>query len=257
MNGVSIVIPTYNRISLLVRLLESIRLQTYKNYEIIIVDDNSLNIDKYNEIIEDYKEIFDELIYVRNNKNKGAPYSRNRGIKLAKFDLIALVDDDEEWLPNKLQKQVEVFESSSKKVGIVYTWANVIDNSGRIIYKYRSEIESNPIYNIVKENFICSASVMVKKKIIMEAGLFDENLPSCQDWDMWLRILKKGYHCKVVKELLTLSYKHDKPSIGKSNYAKMGFRLFYIKHFFFYLKILISKFDFLEILKVTKNIILF
>ena len=148
MSGVSIVIPTYNRGSLLVRLLESIRLQTYKNYEIIIIDDNSLNKEKYNEIIENYKSIFEELIYVRNNKNMGAPYSRNRGIKLAKFDLIALVDDDEEWLPDKLQKQVEVFDSSSKKVGIVYTWANVVDNSGRIIYKYRGEIEGNPIYKI-------------------------------------------------------------------------------------------------------------
>lgn len=257
MSGVSIVIPTYNRSSLLVRLLESIHLQTYKNYEIIIIDDNSLNKEKYNEIIEDYKSIFNELIYVRNNKNMGAPYSRNRGIKLAKFDLIALVDDDEEWLPDKLQKQVEVFDSSSKKVGIVYTWANVVDNNGRIIYKYRSEIEGNPIYNIVKENFICSSSVMVKKKAIMKGGLFDENLPSCQDWDMWLRILKKGYHCKVIKELLTLSYKHDKPSIGKSKYAKIGYRLFYIKHFFFFLKTLIINFDFLEIMKVIKNIIQF
>jgi glycosyltransferase involved in cell wall biosynthesis len=185
----------------------------------------------------------------------GAPYSRNHGIKKAKYRLIALVDDDEEWLPKKLEKQVKIFENTSESLGFVYTWAKVFNKKNNVIYKYLNEISGNPIYRLLKENFICSSSVIVRRKAIIKAGLFDEKLPSCQDWDMWLRIFKTGYNCDFVDEILTISYKHEMPSIGKSKLAKTGYKLFYRKHFFFCIKIMLFNFDFIELLKIIKNII--
>jgi len=227
---ISIVIPTYKRPDFLERLLKSIANQTFKDFEVIVIDDNSPNYEEYLPVIEKYKKIFKEFKFLRNSENKGAPYSRNKGIKETKYDLIALVDDDDEWLPKKLEKQFEIFKSNNENLGLVYTWTNAIDEDGNIVYKYRNEIEGNPKKEILKECFIPSPSVMVKKKAIIDAGLFDEKMPSCQDWDMWTRIIMKGYDVKVIKEVLTIYHKHGRESIGLSKKAKDGYKMFYKKH---------------------------
>lgn len=224
---VSIVIPTYKRVDYLDRLLRSIEVQTFKDFEVIVVDDNSPNIIEYNPLIEKYKNIFKELRFITKKENRGAPHSRNIGIKEAKYDLIALVDDDDEWLPLKLEKQVEVFEKSNEKVGLVYTWTDVMNENREVVHNYRSELEGNLKKKILKECFIPSPSVMVRKKAIIEAGLFDESFPSCQDWDMWTRIIMKGYEVKVVKKMVTIYHKHNNGNIGLSKNANFGYKLFY------------------------------
>ena len=228
---VSIVIPTYKRVDFLDRLLKSIEAQTFKDFEVIVVDDNSPNIKEYESIIEKYKNIFNEFKFITKEENKGAPHSRNIGIKEAKYDLIALVDDDDEWLPTKLEKQVDIFKNSDEKVGLVYTWTDVMDENRTTIHKYRSEIEGNVKKEIFKECFIPSPSVMVRKKAIVEAGLFDESFPSCQDWDMWTRIIMKGYKVKVLKDNVSIYNKHNKGNIGFSKKSKIGYKMYYKKNF--------------------------
>lgn len=226
---VSVVIPTYKRPTYLDRLLQSITRQTFKDFEVIVIDDNSPNIQEYYPIVDKYKNIFNEFKFIEKTENRGAPHSRNLGIKEAKYNLIALVDDDDEWLPTKLEKQVEVFRSNDEKVGLVYTWTDVVDEEGRIVYQYRSEIEGSPKKEILRECFIPSPSVMVRKNAIMEAGLFDEKLPSCQDWDIWTRIIMKGYEVRVVKEVLAIYHKHNKGNIGLLKSAKVGYKMYYQK----------------------------
>ena len=227
---VSIVIPTYKRVDYLDRLLKSIEVQTFKEFEVIVVDDNSPNIIEYEPIIEKYKNIFNEFKFITKKENRGAPHSRNIGIKEAKYDLIALVDDDDEWLPTKLEKQIKIFGASHEKVGLVYTWTDVMDENRTIIHKYRSEIEGNAKKEILKECFIPSPSVMVRKKAIMEAGLFDEQFPSCQDWDMWTRIIMKDYEVKVLKNVVTIYHKHNSGNIGLSKNASNGYKKYYLKN---------------------------
>jgi glycosyltransferase involved in cell wall biosynthesis len=227
---VSIVIPTYKRPDYLDRLLESIQSQTFQEFEVIVIDDNSPNEDEYLPIIEKYQSVFKEFKFLRNETNKGAPHSRNRGILESKYDLIALVDDDDEWLPKKLEKQVEIFEKCDDKVGIVYTWTDVMDENRNVVHEYRGELEGALKKEILKECFIPSPSVMVRKKAIVEAGLFDESFPSCQDWDMWTRMIMKGYEVKAVKEVVTIYHKHNNGNIGLSGNAKMGYRKYYIKN---------------------------
>jgi len=230
---VSVVIPSFKRADYLDRLLESINEQTFQNFEVIVVDDCSPNQDDYKIVVNKYKNIFNEFTFLVNEKNSGAPHSRNRGIRLAKYELIALVDDDDEWFPEKLEKQVQIFleEKENSKLGIVYTWAKVIDNDKNLLDTNESKVRGNGLKDILEKCFICSPSVMVKKDSIVKTGLFDEDLPSCQDWDMWTRMFKAGFECDVVKEFLTYYYKHDGPTIGTSPRARVGFLKYYKKHF--------------------------
>jgi glycosyltransferase involved in cell wall biosynthesis len=229
---VSIVIPTYNRPDLLDRLLTSITRQTFKEFEVIVVDDNSPNFGEYELLIKKYQDLFSEFAFLSNETNRGAPHSRNRGILTAKYDLIALVDDDDEWLPIKLERQVGIFNRSDAKVGIVYTWTDAVNENNEIVYCYRSDIEGNAIREILSECYIPSPSVMVRKQAIIEAGLFDESFPSCQDWDMWTRILEQNYECRVIKQVVTIYYKHSRESIGTSKSALQGYAKYYRKHLF-------------------------
>lgn len=228
---VSIVIPTYNRAELLRNLLKSIKDQSFKNFEVIIVDDNSVDQNKYLDVIHEFKNELN-LQYLVNETGRGAPHSRNRGIKLAKSDLIALVDDDDEWFPNKLEEQVKMFKESSERVGLVYTWTNVVNSDKILLRDQCDEIEGHCEAEILNSCFIPSPSVMLRKKALLDAGLFDENFPSCQDWDMWTRVIFMGYECRVCKSFLTYYYKHEGPSIGTSSRAKNGFKMYYRKHFF-------------------------
>lgn len=232
---VSVVVPTYERPQFLDRLLQSIQQQTYREFEVIVVDDCSDQKKTYRNLIEQYQTVFPSLTYLRNEKNSGAPYTRNRGISIAKGDLIALVDDDDEWLPEKLRKQVEVFEKSPDTLGLVYTWAKAMDND-KVFLEYTSEYAGCPLSELLLDCFIPSPSVMVSKKAIFDAALFDTTMPSCQDWDMWTRILAKGYTCDVVKSFETIYHKHQEETIGTSSLAAKGYELYYKKHLPLYKK---------------------
>lgn len=229
---VSIVIPTYKRPDLLKRLLISIEKQSFKNYEVIVVDDNSSNIEDYKKVVKIFSKRFSEFKYFRNEINSGAPFSRNFGIKEAKYELIALVDDDDEWMPNKLGKQVEVFKYGVSELGLVYTWTYVCENGKLKEGVYNSTISGNVHKTIFKNCFVPSPSVMVKKNAIVGAGMFDEEMPSCQDWDMWTRIFQNGFHCDYVNEYLTIYHKHDSETIGMSKNAFNGYKKYYYKHAF-------------------------
>lgn len=228
--NVSIVIPTYRRADYLDRLLASITRQTFRGFEIIVVDDHSPEVEAYARVVEKYAARFPAFTFLRNASNMGAPHSRNRGIEAAAYPLIALVDDDDEWLPEKLEKQVTVFRQSGAEVGLVYTWADAVDASGQVVHRYRSEIEGQTARAILRSCFIPSPSVMVTKAAMIEAGMFDESFPSCQDWDMWTRIVLKGYAVRVVKEVLAIYHQHGNASIGLSENARQGYRMYYRKH---------------------------
>jgi len=229
--SVSIIIPTCNRVQLLRNLLESIAKQSYQDFEVIVVDDVTSEKESLLALISQYEKIF-PLTLLENLKSSGAPYSRNRGIKIARYDLIALVDDDDEWFPKKIQKQVELFSQSAPDVGIVYTWTQVINENKELLREQNDLIEGKALSEILTSCFIPSPSVMLRKEALFKAGLFDESLPSCQDWDMWTRVLFSGYSCKVCPEYLTYYRKHSGATIGNSPKAKEGFRLYYKKHFF-------------------------
>jgi glycosyltransferase involved in cell wall biosynthesis len=226
---ISIVIPTYRRADLLERLLLSIHTQTFMDYEVIIIDDASPNIADYTTVISKFRGWFNQFEYVRLSSNGGAPRARNEGIRRAKGEWLALVDDDDEWLPEKLEKQYAIAQETPPEVGLIYTWTRVVDGNGQMISESKPNIEGKSTRAIFTTNFIMSPSVMVRRVVFDKVGNFDEKLPSCQDWDMWARILTI-YECRIVRQITSIYYQHGKNSVGLSPKAQNGYLLFLRKH---------------------------
>jgi len=201
---VSVIIPTYNRTKLLERAVNSVLRQTYKELELIIVNDSSK--DETEKVIKKYAD--DRIKYICHQKNLGGPAARNAGIRAAKGEYVALLDDDDEWFPEKLEKQVKHFSEVSNKVGLVYSGFEVIDMNGNVIHKTYPKFKGNLYMRLLERSMIGGSSVpLIKRACFEKVGLFDKSLKSCQDWDMWMRIAKY-YEFDFVPEILTKIYSH-------------------------------------------------
>ena len=224
---VSVVIPTYCRAHLLGRAIQSVLNQTYQDLEIIIVDDGSS--DNTDEVVKSLKD--ERIRYIRHEKNKGATAARNTGIKAARGEYIAFQDSDDEWLPQKLEKQMKVFETVSPKVGVVYTGFVRIENDKKeyIPYSWVAQKEGDIHKELLKGSFITTPSIVVRKECFKKAGMFDEHLPRLQDWELVLR-LSKYYDFKFIEEpLLTSPFTSD--SLSASEKARIkALKLILSKH---------------------------
>ena len=130
MPQVSVIIPTYNRAHLLSRAIKSVLNQTFQDFEIIIVDDAST--DDTDKLVVSFHD--SRVRYIQHEKNHGGGAVRNSAIKQAQGDYIAFLDSDDEWLPEKLEKQMKLFNGTSKKVGLVS--AGAVDIRNQIPYAY-------------------------------------------------------------------------------------------------------------------------
>jgi len=227
---ISIVIPTYKRAHLLKRLLLSIERQSFREFELIVVNDSSPNIEDYIETIEWARKVFSNFNYIYLKENRGAPYARNYGLSLSQCDWVALVDDDDEWLPMKLELQNDLSQKVSESVGIIYTWANSVDAEGRILFEHKPNVCGNAVSKIFKNNFIVSPTVLVRREYVLELGGFDVDLQSCQDWDMWARMFLKKYECTYVSKILANYYVDTQNSVGLSESSALGHKNFLKKH---------------------------
>ena len=201
---VSVVIPTHNRAELLKRAINSVLRQTFEDFELIVVDDASS--DNTPEVVESIND--SRIRYVRLKKNSGGPVARNTGIKKARGEFIALLDDDDEWLPNRLELQIEKFEGLEKDVGVVYGgFYYVSQDTGEILGKRIPRYRGNVYAHFLKENFVGSPTLLIRRECFKKAGLFDPKLKSSQDWDMWLRIAKY-YKFDYVPAVVAKYYVH-------------------------------------------------
>jgi len=203
---VSVVIPTYNREKLIISAINSLKNQTYKNIEIVVVDDCST--DNTHNVMKMQMEMDKRIIYVKQKENKGAPSARNKGIEVATGELIAFLDSDDEWLPLKLEKQIEKFNEDDS-IGVVYTGVkNVIGSNVRSEF-IPQEAKADMLTELLKGNCVGTTStVVVKKNLLLQVQGFDINLPSCQDWDLWVR-LSMITNFGVIKEALVLFNEHE------------------------------------------------
>jgi len=179
---VSVIIPTYNRGWILKEAIESVRSQTYRNFELIIVDDGST--DDTQDILENFKE---ELVVIRQT-NKGVSAARNKGVAFSRGTLISFLDSDDLWKPEKLANQVAFFVSNPE-IQICQTDEIWIRKGKRVNPKKYHQKPSGMIY--VPSLSLCLVSpsaVMMKKKLFQSVGGFDETFPACEDYDLWLRI---------------------------------------------------------------------
>ncbi len=179
---VSVIIPTYNRSWILKEAIDSVLAQEFKNFELIVVDDGST--DKTQDIFSRYKE---KVIFYKQS-NKGVSAARNKGISLASGEYLAFLDSDDLWLPNKLACQADFFNSNPDAF-ICQTEEIWIRNSVRVNPKKRHKKFSGMIfYRSLSLCLVSPSAVMIRRSLFDETGLFDESLPACEDYDLWLRI---------------------------------------------------------------------
>jgi glycosyltransferase involved in cell wall biosynthesis len=208
---VSVIIPTYNRAKILPRTIESVLNQTFKDFELIIVDDGST--DNTKQTVGEFQKRDSRVKYIW-QENFGAPAGpKNTGIKNAKGKYIAFLDDDDEWLPEKLERQIKLFSNSSGNLGFVGCNILVVEEKTKKIIK-KLKMPSYPkeifLKKLLEGNFIfTSSSILIKREVLNKVGLFDTNLKYADDWDLWLRI-SENFSFDFVPEYLLKYYIHQK-----------------------------------------------
>ena len=226
---ISVVIPTFKRPNSLKRLLISIISQSEQPEEIIIIDDFSEMVNEYQKVISELPKSNIKINYLYNKKNMGAPYSRNKGILKAKNKWIALVDDDDYWLEEKLSFQKEIIKKFPK-YEMISCWSYVKSNDKFEIISIPSFYAENPKRYILETNFLMSPTMLIKREVLLK-NRFDVNFNSCQDWDLWTSLILRGCKLYIVNIPLTIYTKNNINSIGLSKNAKEGYRIFIRKHF--------------------------
>lgn len=206
---ITIIIPTYNRAGLISQAIDSVLVQTYKNWELIVVDDASTDttekiVKKY--IDQDSATGKNRIRYIKNETNLGISKTRNHGLREARGKYIAMLDSDDVWLdPEKLAKQVAAFAefekqasdenhddekpSKPKPLGIVGTWVVFIDENNKPIKKISFAVTDAKIRrSFLYYNPVVQSSVLFLKQAALDAGGYDENMATMEDHDLWLHI---------------------------------------------------------------------
>jgi len=188
---VSVIIPTYNRAWCLREAVDSVLAQEFKDFELMVVDDGST--DETPPLLQEYGD----SIRVLHQRNRGVSAARNAGISVARGDLIAFLDSDDIWLQGKLAFQVEFFNRHPGAL-ICQTEELWVKNGRRVNPRKRHRKRGGIIFEPSLQLCLVSPSaVMLRRGLFDQVGFFDERLPACEDYDLWLRV-----SCRFPVELI-------------------------------------------------------
>lgn len=182
---VSVIIPNYNHTRFIPNAIHSVLAQTYSHYEVIVVDDGST--DDSREVVAGFGN---KVRYIW-QENQGLAGARNTGIRVASGNLIGLLDADDEWHSDYLEQMVSL-TARHPGASVFYCMAQCMDEGGRNLPQYIGGPPVDPmdLYQVLlRANFIIPSTVLFRRISILESGCFDANLRSCEDWDLWLRLL--------------------------------------------------------------------
>lgn len=227
------IVPTYRRPAFLERAIGSVKRQTIRTWELIIVDDNEAGSRERRGTEAVMAHYVDDarIRYVQHAQNLGGGAARNTGIRAAKSPLVAFLDDDDEWHPTKLERQLELLAASAPEVALVYCRVRTVNVATGHESMTETDGKSHGVRQLLIRNTIGSTSCILCRVAALHAvGLFDETLPSRQDVDLYVRLAER-YAFAFVDEPLVTFYRHDEPSIGTNYEASIrAHRLFLTKH---------------------------
>ena len=228
---ISVIITTYKRpVEIVKRAVNSVVNQTYDHWELFVINDNPEDIDLSNDIKDMIDEFNDPRIhYYCMERNRGACAARNQGIRLSKGEYIALLDDDDEWMSEKLSLQLGGF--NNERVGLVYSpFYKITDLDSKPQLIARATVSGNVFNKMIYGNIAGGCSMtMFSRKAINEVGLFDEALLSSQDYDLYLRISEK-YEFVYIGVPLVNRYLQDESITNSLTKQIQGWDLFTRKH---------------------------
>jgi len=198
MAAVSVIIPAFNRALKVSRAISSVLYQTFTDYEILVVDDGSTDGTR-----DAMHQFGDMISFIRHPSNLGVSAARNTGIRGSDAPFVAFLDSDDYWLPEKLGAQISFFKSHPE-IMISQTKEIWIRNGRYANPKTRHLKPSGDVFEpSLKLCLISPSAVMLRRSLLEEVGLFDEDLPACEDYDLWLRIACR-YPVHLINEKLVV-----------------------------------------------------
>jgi glycosyltransferase involved in cell wall biosynthesis len=185
MPTVSVVIPSFNRGHCIQACIGSVLAQTFRDMEVIVVDDASRD-----DTAAQVSAIGDPRIrYLRHESNKGGAAARNTGIQAARAGYVAFLDSDDAWSPDKLEKQLRHLDAKGPAYGFSYTWFIGRDPQGREVWRMDKSIDGLAVVDLLVENCVGTfSSIVARRDALLAVGGLDEKMRSCQDWDLFVRL---------------------------------------------------------------------
>lgn len=181
---VDVIIPTHNRAYVLSRAIESVLSQTYKKFQLYVIDDGST--DDTDTLMEKFAQTSN--IHYLKQVNKGVSSARNSAIHRSKNPWICFLDSDDEWLPHKLQSQIN-YILNNQDYEFVHSNEIWVRNGVRVNAKKKFDKTNNELFKRSLETCLISPStVMIKRDLIVRLGLFNDEFPVCEDYDLWLKV---------------------------------------------------------------------
>lgn len=220
---ISVYLPTHNRADLVGRAVNSVLAQDYPNFELIIVNDASCDGTK--EMLETFYGHHSKVHLVHLDESNGACYARNVAINQAKGELITGLDDDDEFLPHRLSSLYDRYDNEYSFVCSGYIWDYGHKTKERFVNERK--IDLNDILSLNE----ASNQVLVKASRLKEIGGFDSNLVSCQDYDLWVRLINKygdAFRIKLATYIAHVG--HEKERISNRKNRLLGYMQFFEKH---------------------------
>ena len=214
MPKVSVVIPTHNRSDLLQSAISSVVRQTYKEWEAITIDDHST--DQTRSVVEGFSD--SRVKYIQNSGKSGPSVARNKGIEIASGEFIAFLDDDDEWTPFKLEKQIDIMDSCGEKFCGIYSNRLMINKLTGETYSEdpgADTLRGNLLMQLMIKNPIHTSTLMIRKSCLDKIGLFDENMRYMEDRDLFIR-LAMNWDYEYIDEPLVKAYYHGKEHLSRN-----------------------------------------
>lgn len=214
---ISVIVPCFKDSATLKRSLDSIFSQTYTVNEIIVVNDASPETLEIEAILSTYPTV----LYIKNNNNKGLAASRNIGVNAATGDIICFLDADDELHPQKIEAQIALFNANEAISCQVARIGNEVGMNRIKLYPtdWRFSIHTKSAH-LIKKNVLTGASILMEKNLFLSIGGYDESLRSCEDFDLWLRLLDAGIPVLNIKLPLYL-YRVNESGLSR-NYLNIS-----------------------------------
>lgn len=226
---ISVIIPTFNREKEVVRSIDSVLMQSFNNFEIIIIDDAST--DDTLGVLSQYDDR--RISIYRHSSNSGVSCARNLGIKKSKSKLIAFLDSDDEWLPEKLSSQVDLIRVAPSSIGMIYGGVENVKDTGSSFFQpnakgdvFKQMLNANHLHGA------CS-NALIRKEVFEKVGGFDPLYPAIEDYEMWLRVCQ-CYKVDYTKKVLHRYFDLQGPSplverVSQRNYENIVARIMLYK----------------------------
>lgn len=224
MSHITVIIPTYNRSAWLPHAIDSVLNQTFRDYELVVVDDGST--DETHSLLRKYG---DKVNVITLDKNRGVSFARNTGIRSTDSEWVAFLDSDDRWHPQKLEKQIHQSEKQPS-YHIHFTDEIWVRNGRRVNPMKKHEKRDGWIFlPSLSLCLMAPSTIMIRRKVFEDCGVFDESLPVCEDYDLWLKITAR-YPVLLLNEKLMTRYGGHEDQLSSLNWGNDRYRVQSLKN---------------------------